>query len=143
MNCGCVSAWSHDCQLVYCLVTTRVAYITAGYWLQLALAATAATLSRFFPPEPLHDWHKMFWDHNVQWAINIISAKELDFHFSVLQSSTGYRHFGEGISHLTKVTSKTQQDVQQHLIAVIAGAVPPCIVLAMRSFGLSVSRTGS
>ena len=44
MNRGCVSAWSHDCQLVYCLVTTRVAYITAGYWLQPALAATAATL---------------------------------------------------------------------------------------------------
>ena len=89
--------------------------------------------SRFFPPEPLHDWHKMFWDHDVQWAINIIGAKELDFRFSVLQSSTGYRHFGEGISHLTKVTGKTQRDVQRHLIAVIAGAVPPCVVLAMCS----------
>ena len=89
--------------------------------------------SRFFPPEPLHDWHKMFWDHDVKWAINIVSAKELDFRFSVLPPSNGYRHFGEGISHLTKVTGRTQRDVQRYLIAVIAGAVPPRVVLAMRS----------
>ena len=43
-NRGCVSVWSHDRQLVYCLVTTRVAYIAAGYRLQPALAAAAATL---------------------------------------------------------------------------------------------------
>ena len=89
--------------------------------------------SRFFPPEPLHDWHKMFWDHDVKWVINIVSAKELDFHFSVLSPSNGYRHFGEGISHLTKVTGRTQRDVQRYLIAVIAGAVPPRVVLAMCS----------
>ena len=58
--------------------------------------------SQFFTPEALHDWHKLSWDHDIKWAINIISAKELDFRFSVLQPSTGYRHFGEGISHLTK-----------------------------------------
>ena len=48
-NCGCGSARSHDCQLVYCLVTTRAAYITIGYRLQPALAATAATLKRTGP----------------------------------------------------------------------------------------------
>ena len=81
-------------------------------------------LSQFFTPEALHDWHKLFWDHDVKWAINIISAKELDFCFSVLRPSTGYRHFGKGISHLTKVTGRTQRDVQWYLIAVIAGAAP-------------------
>ena len=45
-NRGCVSVWSHDRQLVYCLVTTRVAYIAAGYRLQPALATAAATLVR-------------------------------------------------------------------------------------------------
>ena len=67
----------------------------------------------------------MFWDHDIKWAINIIGAKELDFRFSVLQPSTGYRYFGEGISHLTKVTGRMQRDVQRYLIAVIAGAAPP------------------
>ena len=44
-NRGCGSVWSHDCQLVYCLVTTHMAYIMVGYWLQPALATTTATLS--------------------------------------------------------------------------------------------------
>ena len=44
-NRSCGSVRSHDCQLVYCLVTTRAAYITVGYQLQPALAATAATLT--------------------------------------------------------------------------------------------------
>ena len=43
-NRGSGSAWSHDCQLVYCLVITRAAYIAVGYRLQPALAATTATL---------------------------------------------------------------------------------------------------
>ena len=88
--------------------------------------------SHFFNPEILHHWHKFVWDHDVKWAINIVGAAELDFRFSVLQPSVGYRHFGEGISHLTKVTGRTQRDVQRYLIAAIAGAAPPSVVLAMR-----------
>ena len=64
--------------------------------------------SHFFNPKMLHHWHKFVWDHDIKWCINILGAAELDFCFSVLQPSTGFRHFGEGISHLTKVTSKTQ-----------------------------------
>ena len=89
--------------------------------------------SHFFNPEMLHHWHKFVWDHDIKWCINILGAAELDFRFSVLQPSTGFRHFGEGISHLTKVTGKTQRDVQRYLIAVIVGAAPPDVVLAMRS----------
>ena len=89
--------------------------------------------SQFFNPEVLHHWHKFVWDHDIKWSINIVGAAELDFRFSVLQPSVGYRHFGEGVSHLTKVTGRTQRDVQRYLIAVIAGAAPSSVVLAMCS----------
>ncbi|KAF9232757.1 hypothetical protein BU15DRAFT_67191 [Melanogaster broomeanus] len=79
--------------------------------------------SKFFNPEVLHHWHKGSWDHDVKWSINIVGKKELDFRFSILQPVTGYRHFGEGISHLKK----------RYLIAVIAGAAPPRVVLAMHA----------
>lgn len=54
--------------------------------------------STFLTPEPLHHLHKQFWDHNVRCCIHILSAKEIDFRFSILQPVTGYRHFKEGIS---------------------------------------------
>ena len=63
--------------------------------------------SQFFTPEALHQWHKFLWDHDIKWCINIVGAAELDFHFSVLQPSIGYSHFGEGISNLMKVTGRT------------------------------------
>ena len=64
--------------------------------------------SRFLTLELLHEWYKKIWDHVVQWAINIVGAEELYFCFSVLQPSIGYHHFKAGISHLKKVTGRTQ-----------------------------------
>lgn len=89
--------------------------------------------SRFLTPEPLHEWHKKLWDHAVRWAINIVGAEELDFRFSVIQPSVGFRHFKEGISYLKQVTGRTQRDVQRCLIAVIAGCAPPGVVIAIRA----------
>ena len=79
----------------------------------------------------LHHWHKQFWDHEVQWVINIIGAAELDFCFSVLQSITGFFHFSEGFSHLNKVTGKVQRDIQCYLVPVITDAVPSSTMLAI------------
>jgi Plavaka transposase len=87
---------------------------------------------RFLTPEPLHEWHKQIWDHVVRWAINIVGAEEIDFRFSVLQPSIGYRHFREGISQLKQVTGRAQRDVQRSLIAVVAGSAPRGVITAMR-----------
>ena len=40
--------------------------------------------SLFLTPEPLHHWHKMFWDHNAKWCIWAVGAAKTDFQFSVL-----------------------------------------------------------
>ncbi|KAG1847303.1 hypothetical protein DFJ58DRAFT_843203 [Suillus subalutaceus] len=45
------------------------------------------------PAQPLHHWHKEFFDHDLQWCFKVVGAQELDFRFSILQPITGYRHF--------------------------------------------------
>jgi hypothetical protein len=88
---------------------------------------------RFLMPKPLHHWHKQFWDHDVKWAIRVLSSSEIDFRFSVLQPHVGFRQFKEGISALKQVTGREHRDVQHILIAVIAGAAPPRFIIALRS----------
>jgi hypothetical protein len=46
--------------------------------------------SIFLTPEPLHHWHKAFWDHDARWCINVAGAAELDFCFSVLHQHVGF-----------------------------------------------------
>lgn len=89
--------------------------------------------TNFLTPEPLHEWYKRCWDHEVKWAINVVGAQEMDFRFAVLPPCVGFRRFPEGISRLKKVTGKMQRDVQRYLIPVIAGAAPSGVVLAIRS----------
>ena len=69
--------------------------------------------SSFLTSEPLHHWHKKFWDHDTKWCIYMLGAAEIDFRFSVLQNRSGYRHFREGISSLKQVTGCEQHDIQQ------------------------------
>ena len=89
--------------------------------------------SKFFMPEPLHHWHKMFWDHDARWCINAVGRDEIDFRFSILHPHTGYRQFPEGISKLKQVTGREHRDIQRYIIAVIADAVPPNFLIAIRA----------
>ena len=66
----------------------------------------------FLTPEPLHHWHKQFWDHDAKWCIRILSAREIDYRFSVLHPSTGYRHFTEGIANLKQVTGHEHRNIE-------------------------------
>ena len=58
----------------------------------------------FLTPEPLHHWHKAFWDHNVKWCINVLGSGEINFQFLVLHPSTGFHQFPDGIASLKQVT---------------------------------------
>ncbi|KAF8811457.1 hypothetical protein BYT27DRAFT_7252778 [Phlegmacium glaucopus] len=89
--------------------------------------------SVFLTPEPLHHWHKAFWDHDAKWCINTVSAAELDFRFSILHQRVGLRHFKEGISSLKQVTGREHREVQRYIVAVIADAVPPNFLIAIRA----------
>ncbi|KAG1857798.1 hypothetical protein F4604DRAFT_1536272, partial [Suillus subluteus] len=41
--------------------------------------------SYFLTPESLHHFHKMFFDHDCAWCIDVVSAKEIDFHHCNIQ----------------------------------------------------------
>ncbi|KAH7918132.1 hypothetical protein BV22DRAFT_1051938, partial [Leucogyrophana mollusca] len=94
---------------------------------------SGADPSVFFPPEPLHHWHRQFWDHDAQWCIAVVGADEIDFRFAVLQPATGYRHFKDGVSRLKQVTGKAHRDIQRYIVGVCADAAPPGVLTAIRA----------
>ncbi|KAG1849723.1 hypothetical protein F4604DRAFT_1883751 [Suillus subluteus] len=79
------------------------------FWMDWPLADP----SIFLMPESLHHWHKEFYDHDLQWCIA----------FSILQPTTGYRHFSGGITKLK----------QHYIIGLISGAAPRHFVIAIRA----------
>jgi hypothetical protein len=88
---------------------------------------------RFLTPEPLHHWHKQFWDHDMKWCIRVVGADELDFRFATLQPIIGFKHFKDGVSVLKQVTGRTHRDIERYIIGVIAGKAPPLFVIAIRA----------
>jgi hypothetical protein len=109
--------------------TQRLNGVDKPFWRDWALADPA----KFFPPEPLHHWHKMFWDHDFKWCIRALGNEEIDFRFSVLHPHTGFRHFGEGVSGLKQVTGRDHRNLQRYVVGVIAGAAPDDFIVAVRS----------
>ena len=99
------------------------------FWVDWAMSDP----SIFLTPEPLHHWHKAFWDHDAKWCIKSVGAAELDFRFSVLHQHVGFRHFKEGISSLKQVTGREHREVQRYIVSVIADAVPPDFLIAIRA----------
>jgi hypothetical protein len=80
--------------------------------------------SQFLTPEPLHHWHKQFWDHDVKWSIRVLGADELDFRYSTIQPMVGFKHFKDGISSLKQVTGRAHRDIERYLVGIIAGKAP-------------------
>jgi hypothetical protein len=99
------------------------------FWVDWAMSDP----SIFLTPEPLHHWHKAFWDHDAKWCIYAVGAAELDFRFSVLHQHVGFRHFKEGISSLKQVTGREHREVQRYIVSVIADVVPPDFLIAIRA----------
>ena len=89
--------------------------------------------SQFLTPEPLHHWHKQFWDHDIKWCIHVVGAAEIDFCFTILHPHTGFQHFSEGISSLKQVTGREHRDIERYIIPLIARAVPKDFLIAVRS----------
>ncbi|KIJ58994.1 hypothetical protein HYDPIDRAFT_69368, partial [Hydnomerulius pinastri MD-312] len=37
--------------------------------------------ANFLTPEPLHHWHREFYDHDIRWCMNAVGNAEIDFRF--------------------------------------------------------------
>jgi hypothetical protein len=107
----------------------RLNGVHAPFWKDWPLADPSV----FLMPEPLHHWHKEFWDHDLQWCLTVVGAQELDFRFSILQPITGYRHFSGGISKLKQVTGRVHRDIQRYIVGLISGSAPRRFVVAIRA----------
>lgn len=107
----------------------RLSGVAEPFWRDWPLSDPA----RFLSPEPLHHWHGEFWDHDVQWCKNALGSQELNFRYSILQPIVGLRHFKNGITTLKQVTGRAKRDVQRYIVAVIAGAAPTNVVIAIRA----------
>ena len=94
--------------------------VVEPFWVDWPLSSP----SGFLHPETLHHFHRFSWDHNVKWCIEVVSPLEMDFQFSLLQPTVGYRGFEDGISKLKQVTGRDHHSIQRYIIGIIAGAVP-------------------
>jgi hypothetical protein len=93
--------------------------------------------SIFLMPDGLHQWHKFFFDHPINWSINIMGGAELDRQLSVLQPHVGVRHWANSVSTLKQLTSCEHQDLEKLLPGVIFGAVSnevACALCAITEF---------
>ena len=104
------------------------------FWRNWALPdGSVVEPSQFLTPEPLHHWHKQFWDHDAKWCIRAVGSEEIDLRFSLLQPCVGFRHFKAGISSLKQVTGRDHRNVQRYMIPIIADAVPKEFLLCIRA----------
>lgn len=94
--------------------------VVEPFWVDWPLSCP----SHFLHLEPLHHFYQFSWDHDIQWCIEVITAPEIDFHFSLLQTLVGYRVFEDGILKLKQVTGRDQQSMHHYIIGIIAGAAP-------------------
>lgn len=89
--------------------------------------------SIFLTIDILHGWHKFYFDHVLQWAINMVGGPELDRRMASLQPLVGVRHWANGISTLKQVTGREYRDLEKVIVACIAGRTPPMALRAIRS----------
>ena len=86
--------------------------------------------------DALHQWHKLFQDHPIEWAKHWLGLVELDRRISVLQPRVGFRHFRNGFTRFRQHTGKEMKDVERVFLGIIAGhkTVSSGILKAMRAF---------
>ena len=92
--------------------------------------------SLFLAPDALHQLHKLFMDHPIEWAKRWLGDEEFDRRLSVLQPRIGFRHFRNGFTRFRQHTGKETKDLERVFLAVIAGHpnVTAGIMKAMRAF---------
>lgn len=124
-----IDPWANITEYLVEVKQFRLNGVHRPFWRDYPLADP----SIFLTSEPLHHWHKQFWDHDAKWCIYAVGGSEIDFRFSVLRQHTGFRHFKEGISTLKQVTGREHRNIQRYIVAVTADAVAPRFLLSIRA----------
>lgn len=62
-----------------------------------------------------------------------MGSEELDYRFTLIQTPVGYRSFSKGVSKLKQVTGRDHCAIQHYTIGIVAGAIAPRFLTAIRS----------
>lgn len=108
-------------------LTLRLNGVVEPFWKKWGNACP----SSFLTPDALHQWHKFYFDHCLQWVINIIGGRELDRRLTALQLRIGTRHWSNGVSTLKQYTGQEHCDLEKLLPAMAAGALPNDVLCAL------------
>ncbi|KAF8191579.1 hypothetical protein K438DRAFT_1590987 [Mycena galopus ATCC 62051] len=108
----------------------RLSGVHLPFWRDWPLSTNPA---RFLTPEPLHQLHKGFHNHELQWCINILGKEEFDFRLKVMQPRIGFRHFKEGVTGIKQLGGHEHRELQRHVVAIIADVAPPKVVRSIRA----------
>jgi hypothetical protein len=129
-----IDPWNLEAYVKEARKRFRLNGVHLPFWRNWALPdGTVAEPSQFLTPEPLHHWHKQFWDHDAKWCIRAVGNEEIDFRFSLLQPCVGFRYFNAGISSLKQVTGRDHRNVQRYIVPIIADAVSKKFMLCIRA----------
>ncbi|KAJ7684950.1 hypothetical protein DFH06DRAFT_1463105 [Mycena polygramma] len=108
----------------------RLSGVHLPFWRDWSLSLNP---SRFLTPEPLHHWHKQFYDHDFQWCRNILTDEELDFRLSAIQPRVGFRHFKEGVTKIKQLGGREHRELERCTVAVVADGIPREVLHAIRA----------
>ncbi|KAJ7302442.1 hypothetical protein DFH08DRAFT_1089772 [Mycena albidolilacea] len=107
----------------------RLSGVHLPFWRDWSLSTNPA---RFLTPEPLHHWHRQFYDHDFQWCRKMLTDSEIDFRLSIIQPRIGFRHFKEGVTRIKQLGGREHRELERCIVAVIADGAPPQAVYAIR-----------
>ncbi|KAI5982229.1 hypothetical protein EDD15DRAFT_2181328 [Pisolithus albus] len=110
-------------------LTKRLNGVVEPFWADWGDACPSV----FLTPDALHQWHKFYFDHCLQWVINIIGGAELDRRLSLLQPRIGMRSWPNGILTLKQCTGREHRELEKVLPVVAAGALPDDVLCAIRA----------
>ena len=71
-------------------------------------------------PDILHGLIRFWRDHLLRWVIRLVGKDEIDSRLRALQRIPGWRHFKNGIKHLSQWTGREDRELQRVLVAVVA-----------------------
>lgn len=108
----------------------RLSGVHLPFWRDWSLSTNPA---KFLTPEPLHHWHKQFFDHDFQWCRRVLGDPEIDFRISIIQPRVGFRHFKEGVTKIKQLGGREHRELERCIVAVIADAAPREVVHAIRA----------
>lgn len=69
----------------------------------------------------------------MKWCTMLLGDEELDCRFRDAPSTTGLRHFKNGISHVSQWTGHEHKEMEKVFVALVAGGVPDEVLKAVRA----------